>query len=97
LDKETTMYLSAYHFTGDSAALARAHDEMTARFPLDSLPLDLCVKTGDGIVVFDACPTAADAVVFQQSPEFAAALAEAGLPTPRIESVGEIWSTVGVS
>jgi len=91
------MPLSAYHFTGEPAALARAHDEMTARFPRDALVLHLCVTTGEGIVVLDGCPTAADAAAFQQSPEFAAALAQAGLPAPRIESVGEIWSTMGVS
>jgi hypothetical protein len=91
------MHLTAYHFTGDPSALAQAHDEMTARFPLDSLPLHLCVTTADGILVLDACPTAADAMAFQQSPEFAAALADAGLPAPRVESVGEIWSTVGVA
>jgi hypothetical protein len=91
------MHLTAYHFTGDPAALAAAHDEMTAKFPLDALPLHLCVQTGDGILVLDGCPTAADAEAFQRSPEFAAALADVGLPTPRIESLGEIWSSEGVA
>lgn len=91
------MYLSAYHFAGSPIRLAEAHDEMTARFPREVIPLHLCVRTRDGILVLDACPTRADADAFQRSPEFAAALAAVGLPTPRIESLGEIWSTVGVA
>jgi hypothetical protein len=95
--KETTMHLSAYYFEGDPATLAAAHDEMTAKFPPDALPLHLCVRTSTGITVFDACPTKADAEAFRNGPEFAAVLADVGLPTPRYESVGEITSTVGVS
>jgi hypothetical protein len=90
------MHLSAYHFEGDRSRLAEAHDEMTAKFPPGALPLHLCVKTRDGILVLDACPTRADAEAFQQGAEFAAVLAAVGLPTPRFESLGEIWSTVGV-
>lgn len=91
------MHLSAYHFEGDPARLVAAHDEMTAKFPIDALPLHICVCTADGILVLDACPTSADAEAFQQSAEFTEALAQAGLPTPRIELVGEITSTVGVA
>ena len=91
------MYLTAYRFDGDSATLAEAHDAMAAQFPTDALDLHVCIKTATGILVLDGCPTAEDAIAFQQSPEFAAALADAGLPNPRIESLGEIWSSVGVS
>lgn len=91
------MHLSAYHFAGDPVRLAEAHDDMTARFPREALPLHLCVQTRDGILVLDACPTRADAEAFQRSPEFAAALVAAGLPAPRVEALGEIWSTVGVA
>ncbi len=90
------MHLAAYHFAGDPATLAAAHDEMTAQFPPEALPLHLCIKTGEGILVLDACPTRADAEAFQRSDVFAAALAGAGLPTPRFEHLGEIWSTVGI-
>lgn len=90
------MHLSAYHFRGEPTRLAEAQDRMTARFPIEALPLHLCVRTADGILVLDACPTRADADAFHQSAEFADALAAAGLPTPRVESLGEIWSTVGV-
>jgi hypothetical protein len=95
--EEKTMHLSAYHFEGDPARLVVAHDEMTAKFPIEALPLHVCVRTVDGILVLDACPTWADAVAFQQSADFKQALAEVGLPTPRIESVGEIASTVGIA
>lgn len=90
------MHLSALYFDGDPTRLAEAHDQLAARFPAEALPLHLCVRTAAGILVLDACPTRADAEAFQQSAEFAGALAAAGLPTPRVESLGEIWSTVGV-
>ena len=92
------MHLSAYHFDGDPTRLGRAHDEMTADVP-----------AGGAAACTSACgpptaswsstpaPARADAEAFQQSPEFAAALAEAGLPTPRVESarrdLGRPWGS----
>lgn len=90
------MFLTAYRFDGDPATLAAAHDGLYARFPADSLDLHVCVVTDHGMLVLDACPSREVAEAFRRSPEFAAALAEAGLPTPRVESLGEIWSTAGV-
>jgi len=84
------MFLSAYHFHGDPAALAAAHDRLCQRFPPESLDLHVCVLVEDGITVFDACPSREVFAGFSQSPGFRQALAEAGLPQPRLEPLGEL-------
>ncbi len=90
------MYLSAYHFDGDPAELAAAHDRLTDRFPADALELHVCVLVEGGIVVFDACPSQADFLAFSQSPEFRDGLVSAGLPEPRIEPLGDVHVRDGV-
>ena len=84
------MFLSAYHFAGDPAALVAGHDRLYQQVPADSLDLHVCVRTADGITVFDACPSRAVFDEFSQSAEFRAALAGAGLPQPRLEPIGEV-------
>lgn len=91
------MYLSAFHFEGDPAALALAHDKLTAQFPPEAFSLHLCLQTPEGILVLDGCPSRSVAEEFQQSVGFASALAAAGLPSPRIERLGDVWSAVGVA
>lgn len=86
------MFLSAYHFDGDPAELAAAHDRLAAQFPSDALDLHVCVQLGGGIVVFDACPSQTDFIAFSQSPEFRNGLVAAGLPEPRIEPLGDVHS-----
>lgn len=84
------MFLSAYHFDGDPAALAAAHDRLYQRFPPESLDLHVCVLVEGGITVFDACPSREVFAAFSQGAEFRQALAEAGLPQPRLEPLGEV-------
>ena len=84
------MFLSACHFDGDPAALAAAHDRLYQRLPPESLGLHVCVLGEDGITVLDACPSREDFAAFSQSAEFRQALAEAGLPQPRLEPLGEV-------
>ena len=84
------MFLSAYHFHGDPVALAAAHDRLYQRFPPESLDLHVCVLVDGGITVFDACPSREIFAAFSQSAEFRQALAEAGLPQPRLEPLGEV-------
>ncbi len=86
------MFLSAYHFAGDPAELVAAHDRLYQQFPPESLDLHVCVRTADGISVFDACPSRAVFDEFSQSAEFRAALADAGLPQPRLAPIGEVDS-----
>ena len=89
------MYLAAYHFDGDPERLSAAHDTMIAALPADNFALHLCVTRADGITVFDSCPSEADFVAFQADPGFRAAIADAGLPEPRIEPIGEVHALLG--
>ena len=86
------MFLSAYHFDGDPAALTAAHERLVSSYPPGSLEWHVCAVGEHGIVVVDACPSRADAEAFSRSPEFHAALVRAGLPTPRIAPLGEVHS-----
>jgi hypothetical protein len=83
------VFLSAYHFDGDPVALAAAHDLYT-RFPPESLDLHVCVLEAGGITVFDACPSAEAFAAFSQTAEFRQALADARLPQPHPEPLGEV-------
>ena len=84
------MFLGAYHFAGDPAELVTAHDRLTAQFPPGAFDLHVCVAHDDGIVVFDACPSREVFTGFSQSPDFLGAVAAAGLPTPRVEPLGDV-------
>ena len=88
------MFLSAYHFEGDAAALVEAYDRMRALFPPDALVFHACVVADAGITVFDGCPSRADFATFSTGPQFRGAVAAAGLPTPRIEPLGEVHVAV---
>ena len=88
------MFLSAYHYDGDPAALVTAYDVMRRGFPPDTFELHACVVTGSGITVYDACPTREVFEGFSVSPEFRGAVAAAGLPAPRIEPLGEVHHAV---
>ncbi|GAA1983271.1 hypothetical protein GCM10009838_51200 [Catenulispora subtropica] len=83
------MFLGAYHFDGDPAALLPAYDKLLAAYAGD-VDLHVCVVRGDGITVFDACPSAEQFRAFSGGADFAAALAGAGLPAPRTEEVGDV-------
>jgi hypothetical protein len=84
------VFLSAHHFDGDPETLAAAHDRLYQRFPAESLDLHVCVLVEDGITVFDACQSREIFTAFSQSAGFRQALAEAGLPQPRLEPLGEV-------
>jgi hypothetical protein len=87
-----TVFLGAYHFTGDPTELVAAHDRLAAQFPPGTFDLHVCVALDDGIVVFDACPSRDVFADFSRSPEFLAAVAAAGLPVPRVEPLGDVHS-----
>jgi len=50
----------------------------------------VCVTRDNGLTVFDACPTKAIYEQFTGSDTFLGAVAEAGLPAPRIEGLGYV-------
>jgi hypothetical protein len=50
----------------------------------------VCIVRDGGLTVFDACPSATVFAGFSSGPEFAGAVRAAGLPTPRVEPLGDI-------
>jgi len=91
------MHLAAYHFAGDPDALKAGYDRLTATFPPGEIELNVCVLTAEGITVLDACPTQADFEAFSTGPQFAEALAAAGLPAPRVEAMGSVAAFAGTA
>jgi hypothetical protein len=87
---EVAVFLGAYHFDGDPTALSAGHDQLMTQFPPGSIDLHVCVTHERGITVFDACPSRDVFTGFAQSPDFLQALTAAGLPTPRVEPLGDV-------
>src|SRR6201989_36498 len=85
-----TKYLGAGHFDGAPRALLPAHERMLERFGLDALDVHLCITTDAGLTVFDACPTREIYEEFTRSETFLGAIAEAGLPAPRVSGLGDV-------
>jgi hypothetical protein len=84
------MFVGAYHFDGDPAVLLLGYRRMMAAFPPDSSDLHVCVERVGGITVFDACPSSEVFAGFSTGVEFRTAIADAGLPAPRVEPLGEV-------
>lgn len=88
------MFLTRYDYTGNTDSLVEAHDRMLAVFPPEILDLHVLIRTTDGITVLDGCPDEATARSFSTGAEFAQASAGVGLPTPRIEYLGDVSSVI---
>jgi hypothetical protein len=84
------MILSACHFDGEPDALMDCHRRMIKLFPPAALDLHVVVTREGGLIVLDACPDLPTQQAFVSSPEFHDVLARVGLPTPRIEVLGEV-------
>jgi hypothetical protein len=84
------MFLGSYTFEGDPAQLVRAYDRMLAQMPEGDIGLHVCVVREHGLLVLDSCPSREVFDEFTSSKGFAAAVAEAGLPHPRIVHLGEV-------
>jgi hypothetical protein len=88
------MFLGAYRFDGEPAELLNAYDRLIAGFPPDAIALQVCIAGENGITVFDTCPSRAVFAQFSTSPEFGAAIAAAGLPTPTVEPLGDVHNAI---
>lgn len=86
------MFLGAYHFDGDPAALVAAYERLAADFRPENLDLHLCVIGDRGVTVYDACPTPEIFAEFSAGAQFRDALRHAGLPAPRVEPLGTVHS-----
>jgi hypothetical protein len=86
------MYLGAFHFDGQTTELLSAYERLMRTYPPESLDLHICIERDGGITVYDACPSPSDFEAFSSGSEFRAALQAAGLPTPRIEPLGDVYA-----
>jgi hypothetical protein len=84
------MFLGVYHFDGSPAELLPAYERLMAGFPPDQIQLNVCVTHDRGMSVYDACPSSSVFAAFSQSDDFAGALEAVGLPSPRVEAIGEV-------
>lgn len=84
------MFFSVYRFQGEPAALQAGHARMLAMIPPGSISLHLSVPRPDGLDVYDACGDRATFEAFSGSDDFRGMLAAAGLPAPRIETLGDV-------
>lgn len=76
------MYASLWTFKGDPDDLAPRYDAMVDEIPLARMELHLCLRSADGIVVLDTCPTKEIFESFVQGDDFRALRDRHGLPEP---------------
>ncbi len=88
------MFLGSYHFDGGRDELVPAYERLVAGCPPDALDVHVCVVGDGGLTVFDACPSRELFDSFSRAAEFAAAVAAAGLPAPRVVPVGEVHTAL---
>ncbi len=88
------MYLTAYHFAGNPADLTRGHDRLLSAIPAENVDLHIVVVAEHGITVLDACPSRAVFEEFSTSLAFHSAVADAGLPSPIIEPLGDVAGAI---
>lgn len=84
------MFLGVYHFDGETVALVAGYDRLLALFPPSSFDFHACVQRAGGISVYDTCPDRATFEQFSSGPEFRDTIRSVGLPSPRVEQLGEV-------
>lgn len=88
------MYFGIYHFEGDTKKLLAGYERMMQSVPAAALHLHVCVPDGDGLWIYDACPSREAFEQFSGGQEFRALLADAGLPAPQVRQVGDVYRAV---
>jgi hypothetical protein len=78
------MHASISTFRGDPDELLARYDAMIADIPAANMRLHLCLRSDDGIVVVDTCPSREAYEAFFAGGPFRALLARHGLPEPAI-------------
>jgi hypothetical protein len=76
------MHASLWKFAGDPDDLLRRYDAVLAEVPQSRLRLHLCLRTPDGILLVDTCPTREIAREFARDEGFRALRERHGLPAP---------------
>jgi hypothetical protein len=90
----SAFYLGAVHFDGDPGDLLPGYNRLLKRFPPETLDLHVCITRDGGLTVLDACPTKEIYMAFTASDAFLGAIAEVGLPSPRVEPLGHVHLAV---
>ena len=91
------MFMGSYRFEGEPEALAEGYDRLVAAIPDGLIELQVCITSPDAITVFDTCASAEVFDEFSSSPGFAAAVSDAGLPTPIVVPLGEVRRVIAPS
>lgn len=86
------MYLGKYEFEGDPDELVGAYDRLMTGIPPESIGFHICVRRDDGITIYDTCPTAEVFEATARDPGLRDAMADAGLPEPRVTPLGPAHS-----
>jgi hypothetical protein len=76
------MHASISHLRGDPDDLLRRYDALLAEIPAASMILHLCLRTSDGIIVVDTCPTKEIFEAFHAGEPFRAMRARHVQPDP---------------
>ena len=79
------MHASISTFRGDPDELLARYDAMVAEIPPGNMRLHLCLRSDDGIVVVDTCPSRAAFEAFFNDGPFRSLLTRHGLPQPEVE------------
>ena len=76
------MHASIWQFRGDPDALTSAYESMIAEIPAENMRLHLCLRTDDGLLMIDTCPSQEVFAAFAGSEAFRALREACGLPEP---------------
>jgi hypothetical protein len=76
------MHASIWTFAGDPDELTRRYDAMVAELPRDNMRLHLCLRSADGIVLVDTCPSSEAFESFSTGEQFRSLRKRHGLPEP---------------
>jgi hypothetical protein len=76
------MHVSIWKFIGAPDELARSYDAMVAEFPADQFIAHMCLRSPDGMVIVDTCPSREAFEAFSTSEAFRSARKRHGLPDP---------------
>lgn len=76
------MHASIWKFDGDPDELLRRYDAMLEEIPRARMRLHLCLRTADGVVWVDTCPTKEVFDSFAQGDDFRALRERHGFPEP---------------
>ncbi|HEX4735571.1 MAG TPA: hypothetical protein VH247_14250 [Thermoleophilaceae bacterium] len=88
------MHGSIWRMKGDPDALLRSYDAMLAEIPPATMQVHLCLRSPDGIVIVDTCPSKEVFDAFFAGEGFRELRVRHGLPDP--ESVEDLPVHVAV-